>query len=66
MKVIKKSGKPFKSGEKINTVKGLVVNGKDPKKRALVGLLQTGVDSIDRADPSLADEPLEEAQDITA
>ena len=33
MKVSKKSGKPFKSGLKINTVKGITVNDYDPRKR---------------------------------
>lgn len=33
MKVCKKSGKPFKSGNKVNTVKSEVVNENDPKKR---------------------------------
>lgn len=32
MKVIKKSGKPFKSGLKENTVKGEVINVLSPKK----------------------------------
>ncbi len=33
MKVKKKSGKPFKSGKKIATVKGITVNRQDPKRR---------------------------------
>ena len=31
--VKKKSGKPFKSGKKVNSVKGIVTNEKDPQKR---------------------------------
>lgn len=31
--VKKKSGKPFKSGKKVNSVKGIVTNENDPKKR---------------------------------
>lgn len=33
MKVFKKSGKPFKSGNKVNTVKGETRNEQDPKGR---------------------------------
>lgn len=29
----KKSGKPFKSGKKVNSVKGIVTNENDPQKR---------------------------------
>ena len=32
-KVKKKSGKPFKSGKKINTVIGICINEGDPNKR---------------------------------
>ena len=31
--VKKKSGKPFKSGKKVNSVKGIVINENDPQKR---------------------------------
>ena len=31
--VKKKSGKPFKSGKKVNSVKGIVTNENDPQKR---------------------------------
>lgn len=31
--VKKKSGKPFKSGKKVNSVKGIVANENDPQKR---------------------------------
>ena len=31
--VKKKSGKPFKSGKKVNSVKGVVTNENDPQKR---------------------------------
>lgn len=31
--VKKKSGKPFKSGKKVNLVKGIVTNENDPQKR---------------------------------
>lgn len=30
--VKKKSGKPFKSGKKVNSVKGIVTNENDPQK----------------------------------
>lgn len=33
IKVKKKSGKPFKSGKKINTAIGIVINEDDPKER---------------------------------
>lgn len=33
IKVKKKSGKPFKSGLKVNTVVNTIVNKKDPKRR---------------------------------
>ena len=33
IKVKKKSGKPFKSGLKVNTVVSTIVNKKDPKRR---------------------------------
>lgn len=33
IKVKKKSGKPFKSGRKINTAVGIVINEDDPKQR---------------------------------
>jgi hypothetical protein len=32
-KVTKISGKPFKSGNKVNTIKGFCVNTEDPKQR---------------------------------
>ena len=31
--VKKKSGKPFKTGKKVNSVKGIVTNENDPQKR---------------------------------
>ena len=31
--VKKKSGKPFKSGKKVNSVEGIVTNENDPQKR---------------------------------
>lgn len=33
MQVKKISDKPFKSGNKVNTVSGIIVNENDPKKR---------------------------------
>ncbi len=32
-KVVKKSGRPFKSTFQINTIKGVVINEQDPLKR---------------------------------
>lgn len=32
-KVVKRSNKPFKSGDKINTATGIAINEEDPKKR---------------------------------
>ena len=40
MKVIKKSGKPFKSGNKVNTVKGETINHQDPEKRIAYTFLE--------------------------
>jgi hypothetical protein len=40
MEVIKKSGKPFKSGNKINTVTGETINLQDPKKRLAFTFLE--------------------------
>lgn len=48
-KVIKKSGKPFKSGLKIGTVKTLTINDQDPKlKQAASFEEDESVVSIDK------------------
>jgi hypothetical protein len=41
-KVVKKSGKPFKSNLKIATVKGIIINPDDPKHRQAFVLEEDG------------------------
>jgi len=40
LRVLKKSGKPFKSTFRLNTVKGVIVNEQDPKKRLAFTFLE--------------------------
>ena len=45
--VTKKSGKPFKSGNKEEVVVGLCINQQDPKKRAAVVFADGSVCNVD-------------------